>query len=109
MRPFEEGGQSSPPGIEQQAEVLISKSSLPGLETSTDGETSLPGRRSLNPLFVEWLMGWPPGWTSIASNASACSATALCRWKQRMRSALSSLGSPLAALPVQFSLLDQVE
>ena len=31
------------------------------------GSTSLPARRAsrrrLNPVFVEWLMGWPPMWT----------------------------------------------
>jgi hypothetical protein len=68
-------------------------------ETSTLGETSSPERRSLNPLFVEWLMGWPPGWTSFA-----CSATALSAWKARMRSALLQLGSPMPAPPVQLAL-----
>lgn len=42
--------------------------------------------RRLNPLFVEWLMGWPSGWTS-----SACSAMEWSRWRQRMRSALCGL------------------
>ncbi|MER2535499.1 MAG: hypothetical protein ABTQ31_10095, partial [Rhizobiaceae bacterium] len=27
------------------------------------GATLSHPRRSLNPLFVEWLMGWPPAWT----------------------------------------------
>lgn len=53
----------------------------------------------LNPAFVEWLMGWPIGWT-----ASASSAMALCRWKRDMRSALSCLASPPAAPPPQLSL-----
>lgn len=68
-------------------------------ETSTHGETSSPERRSLNPLFVEWLMGWPLGWTSFA-----CSATALSRYKQRMRSALSQLAWPSAGPPAQLAL-----
>lgn len=85
--------------------------SLPAPATSTDGETSSHVRRSLNPLFVEWLMGWPPGWTWLAltppaSTGCACSATALCRWRRRMRSALSSLASPPAALPAQLSWLE---
>ena len=82
---------------------------LPAPATSPDGETSLPERRSLNPLFVEWLMGWPPGWTLLALPElidSACSETALCRWKARMRSALFSLASPIAAPPAQLSLLE---
>ena len=73
----------------------------PAPPTSTDGETSSPERRSLNPLFVEWLMGWPPGWTSFA-----CSATALSHWKQRMRSALWQLGLPPEDQPAQMSLFE---
>lgn len=80
--------------IEDQA----SRFTPPSPETPTDGEPCSNERRSLNPLFVEWLMGWPPGWTSFA-----CSATALCRWRQRMRSALSSLASPREAPPAQLS------
>lgn len=66
---------------------------------STGGEQSRPARRTLNPSFVEWLMGWPPGWTD-----SACSATELSRFKQRMRSALSQLGLPREAPPAQLAL-----
>jgi hypothetical protein len=84
-------------------------SSLPDREISTDGDGSSRSRRSLNPLFVEWLMGWPRGWTLLsltppASSASVCSATALSLWKARMRSALSQLASPPAP-PAQLSLL----
>jgi hypothetical protein len=77
--------------------------SLPAPETSTDGEPSSPidptSRRQLNPAFVEWLMGWPPGWTSFA-----CSETALSRWRQHMRSALSARDCTPAAPPAQISL-----
>lgn len=45
----------------------------------------------LNPAFVEWMMGWPIGWT-----ASECSATALSRFRRDMRSVLSRLPSPPA-------------
>jgi hypothetical protein len=75
-------------------------SSRPAPEISTPGDPSSSARRSLNPLFVEWLMGWPPGWTSCA-----CSATALSRWSRRMRSALSSLAISDAPEPAQQSLL----
>lgn len=61
-------------------------------------------RRSLNPLFVEWLMGWPPGWTLLAWTDFACSETALCRWKQRMGCALSQLGLPAEAPAAQLDL-----
>ncbi|WP_245444909.1 hypothetical protein [Pseudaminobacter soli (ex Li et al. 2025)] len=68
------------------------------------GQVSSHPRRSLNPLFVEWLMGWPPGWTLLAWTDFACSATALFHWKQRMRFALSQLASPQAAPPAQLAL-----
>ena len=67
-------------------------------------------RRQLNPIFVEWLMGWPPGWTmtarGAAPNGSACSETALSRYRQLMRSALSSLASPPAASPAQTDVFE---
>jgi hypothetical protein len=40
----------------------------------------------LNPIFVEWLMGWPPGHA-----LSSCSATEFTLWSQRMRGALSAM------------------
>ena len=70
----------------------------------THGGKSSPQRRSLNPLFVEWLMGWPPGWTLVAWTDFACSATELSHFKQRMRSALLSLGLPREAPPAQLAL-----
>jgi DNA (cytosine-5)-methyltransferase 1 len=36
----------------------------------------LTGRPKLNPLFVEWLMGWPIGWTSLAPLGSGSRETA---------------------------------
>lgn len=39
--------------------------------------TTLSSRRQLNPRFAEWLMGWEPGWTSLAPLDSASSETAL--------------------------------
>lgn len=78
--------------------------SLQARATSPDGKPPLPLRRSLNPLFVEWLMGWPPGWTLLAWTDFACSATALSRWKRHMRSALSHLGLPRGVAPAQFDL-----
>ena len=43
-------------------------------------------KRRLNPNFVEWLMGWPPGHA-----LSSCSATEFSAWQQHMRGALSAL------------------
>lgn len=55
-------------------------------------------RKSLNPLFVGDLMGWPPGLTSFE-----CSETASSIWRERMRSALSQL-TLRPAPPAQLSL-----
>lgn len=49
-------------------------------------------KRRLNPLFVEWLMGWPPGHALCD-----CSATEFARWQQHMRGALSAM--PMAYGP----------
>lgn len=83
-------------------------SSLPDRPISTDGDGSSHIRRTLNPLFVEWLMGWPRGWTSLVltlpgPTACACSATALSLWKVHMRSALLALGLPGRDIPEQAS------
>lgn len=49
-------------------------------------------KRRLNPLFVEWLMGWPPGHALCD-----CSATEFARWQRDMRGALSALPTASAA------------
>ena len=41
--------------------------SLPAREITRDGENTSGTRRTLNPAFVEALMGWPTGWTSFGS------------------------------------------
>lgn len=53
--------------------------------TSTHGDLL---QMRLNPLFTEWLMGWPAGWTVCGSVATAWS-----RWLPRMRSELLHLTS----------------
>ena len=50
------------------------------LVTPTAGAPSCDTPRTLNPLFVEALMGWPTGWTGFASVATAWSP-----WLRRMR------------------------
>jgi hypothetical protein len=45
-------------------------------------------RPRLNPVFVEWMMGLPRGWTDFAD-----SATESCLWRRRMRSCLFGLVS----------------
>jgi hypothetical protein len=56
------------------------------LVTPMAGSDTSEPRRTLNPLFVEALMGWPTGWTGFASVETAWS-----RWLRRMRCELSRL------------------
>lgn len=95
--------------LQGQSQAMTLRSILPDRPISTVGEESSHIRRTLNPPFVEWLMGWPRDWTLLAlmppaSNACACSATALFLWRQRMRSELYALGLPGAAQPAQLGL-----
>jgi hypothetical protein len=64
--------------------LLGPETPLDGDESSSDAPTT--PRRYLNPRFVEWLMGLPARWTGCG-----CSAMELCRYRQRMRSALCAL------------------
>lgn len=50
--------------------------------------------RKLNPGFVEWMMGWPPGWTflPLEHTSTACWATEWSHWWRLMRSELLRLG-----------------
>jgi hypothetical protein len=66
-------------------------------------------KRRLNPGFVEWLMGWPPGHALCA-----CSETAFTRWQRHMRGALLALPMdcgpwiwkpPTQTAPTQMTLL----
>ena len=45
-----------------RASLQAPTTEMPGAESSPSGQTS-PLRSQLNPAFVEWLMGWPEGWT----------------------------------------------
>ena len=56
------------------------------LTTPTAGSDTSESRRTLNPAFVEALMGWPTGWTGFGSVATEWS-----RWSRRMRCELSRL------------------
>lgn len=62
----------------------------PDLESETPGAPRSPSgpnsRRRLNPLFVEWLMGWPIGWTACEPLGTEWS-----RWLRLSRSWLSQL------------------
>ncbi|MFM9829389.1 MAG: hypothetical protein ACKVOB_11695 [Sphingomonas sp.] len=75
------------------------------------GQKSSPQRRRLNPLFVEWLMGWPEGLSGFDTAATAsCHSPALspgcgCMdcWLNRQRELLADLLA--IGAPVQGDLL----
>lgn len=48
--------------------------SLQGQQTPTDGATTSKSGRSLNPLFVEALMGWPRQWTDVTESTDCAPA-----------------------------------
>mgnify|MGYP003335221662 FL=1 len=56
-------------------------------ETPTDGGACSKSRPKLNPLFVEWLMGWPLHWTDCGAVATASWAS----WRQRHSLALRQI------------------
>jgi hypothetical protein len=68
-------------------EQAVSGRSRPAPETIMGGGTGCGDTPTLNPLFVEALMGWPTGWTGFASVATAWSP-----WLRLMRGELSRLG-----------------
>lgn len=61
---------------------------LPRARKTNDGLISCDEPRSLNPRFVEWMMGWPPGWTDCGSPV-----TEWFHYRRRMHSSLFSLVS----------------
>jgi hypothetical protein len=81
--------------------------------TLTDGSPFSRFGLTLNPLFVESLMNWPPGWSALAIGRATpephawtgCvySAAVLSRWRRLMRSALLQQ-SLLEPLPAQLDL-----
>lgn len=64
--------------------LALTDYSLPDRPTPS-GPKSSATRRRLNPRFVEWLMGWPIGWTSLEHAETGLSA-----WLLRMRGELST-------------------
>lgn len=90
----------SPPGL-PTSDGPTSFSSSPGsplplpLVASASGGTrpDLSTRKRLNPVFVEWLMGWPLFWTNTEPSASSAEATVL--WRSALQQRLSCLLSEL--------------
>lgn len=114
--------------MERAAMLRGSLSSPQAQAPSTTGGEPSPPRRRLNPLFVEWLMGWPSGWTALAgptreeraafltmeaglpspsgtaSTGFVCSAEGLSLFKRRMRSELLRIALPPEVPLVQTDL-----
>jgi hypothetical protein len=78
---------------DQRAGVLGDRQGLPDRPISTVGEESSHIRRTLNPLFVESLMGWPPGWTSLTSRRPHRTPPALGEWSRTSSSSVCDLHS----------------
>lgn len=77
--------------LEGQAKQWPTFHCLPPDHPTRSGETSSSERRSLNPLFVEWLQGLPIGWTDCEPQAISLSP-----WLPRMRGELYRLLSAQA-------------
>jgi site-specific DNA-cytosine methylase len=63
-----------PPGPEEYDEWKRVLAVRPDLDPACPGAD---GKRGLNPLFVEWLMGFPLGWTAIPGATRAKRLSAL--------------------------------
>jgi hypothetical protein len=77
-------GANMQPQIKQQVEEWAH--SRPDPEVTGEGSRKASGPPRLNPLFVEWLMGVPFGWTDYEPLGTEWS-----RWWQLMRSELLRL------------------
>ncbi len=64
--------------MDQLANFTVHFPLAPGISTAGPNTSDTP--RTLNPAFVEVLMGWPAGWTGFASVETAWSP-----WLRRMR------------------------
>jgi hypothetical protein len=95
-----EGGAS----LSHAAETGVFSHSSPQVQQIPGGPDSLPATptlpRRLNPLFVEWLMGWPLQWTNAVPHASSAAATASWRsaLQQRLSCLLAEQASPVERL-----------
>lgn len=77
------GGANERPSAGTPSLERLSRSLPRSPETPTDGHECSSRCRRLNPLFVEWLMNWPIGWTGFDSLG-----TEFTRWLQQSRSHL---------------------
>lgn len=68
------------------------------LTTPPDGQPS-PPRAVLFPPFVEWLMGWPTGWTDCTQSATASFRSWRLTHSWLLRTARASTSTPSPATP----------
>ena len=94
--PKDSAGGNVSRGNDRKAEPLLagqaeqhSLSFPPAPTTSTLGDKSSKSTRRLNPRFVEWLMGWPLGWTDFEPVETA---SYLCRQRMHLWSLLDGRG-----------------
>jgi len=83
-RANENGDWQSSRGSVMQTLTVQGRSFHRDLATETDGQASSQQTRRLNPLFVEWLMGWPLGWTDFTVSVTE----SFHLWRQRHSCAL---------------------
>lgn len=79
----------------RNAGATLTDVAVRGLDTAPnsparDASTGI-GDKRLNPAFVEWMMGTPPGWTSTRS-ASTCSETESSHRRQHLPGECSQIG-----------------
>lgn len=86
-----QGGAAGRTGPKRESLEYASRS-LPARQTSKPG--AKPTRR-LNPRFVEWLMGWPIGWTDCDSAATGSYRS----WRQLHSSYFEAVLRPICEAP----------
>lgn len=92
-------GMASEQNQQSLTTVAVDFQSSPQAPPTNAGQTSSPERRTLNPLFVEWLMGWPTGLSGFDTAGTASCRSPLpspgcdCThcWLSRQREALMQL------------------
>jgi hypothetical protein len=87
--PSRNGGASLSHAAETGVFSHSSRLDRPTLNGPASSQLPPTSPQRLNPLFGEWLMGWPSQWTKAEPSASSASATAL--WRRRLASHLSCL------------------
>jgi hypothetical protein len=89
-------GKSRMDMLDWRAEAF-SRQDQPATAGPTSSETTPNTPRRLNPIFAEWLMGWPSQWTKAEPSASSAWATAL--WRSTLQQHLSCLLAEPACEP----------